>query len=257
MIYIGDTGYTVAIPGVKKIYQGSNFIGLVKSDEHTTHLVRDFTLSSAISENNVDDDKCLLTLPTNVSKSWIISNLLNVPTSTANNLKLKVKFKLIINSETPSASGISINLACCGNPNTSVNNYGNLAPDLGLYYTSSYGGQNSFIGRFPRDTGVDGGLELYKRNEGILDFNKWFTMSIETNSSNPRATLKIIDENGNTYTDTNNNAPSLKYARERVYLGFNTGYTSQDISIVYDLKECGLFSRDESIAYWTPYKIVE
>lgn len=33
MIHIGDKDYTIAIPGAKKIYQGSNFIGLAKGDE--------------------------------------------------------------------------------------------------------------------------------------------------------------------------------------------------------------------------------
>lgn len=222
------------------------------------HLTRDFTLSSAISESNINDNTKMLTLPTDVANSYIVSNLIDMPTTAATDLKMKVKFKLIANSGTPSTSGINLGLACCGSENTSVSTFAGLAPDLGLYYTSSYGGENDFIGRYPRDTGVDGGFTIYKSNVGVLDFDEWLTLSIETNATSPYGTLKIVDANGNIYTQTStSNAPSLLFARQRVFIGFGTAYTSQDISAVFDLSECGLFSADESVTYWTPYKETE
>ncbi len=221
------------------------------------HLTRDFTLSSAISESNINDTTQYLTLPTNVAQSFIVSNLIDAPKTAATNLKLKVKFKLIANSGIPSASGINLNLACCGSENTSVSSFAGLAPDLGLHYSASYG-ENDFTGGYPRDTGIDGTFTIYKSNVGVLDFDTWMTLSIETKASSPYGTLKIVDANGNVYTETStSNAPSLRYARQRVYIGFGTAYNSQDISAVFDLSECGLFSRDESVTYWQPYKEAE
>lgn len=217
------------------------------------HTVRDFTLSSAIGEGNINDTAQQLTLPTNVANSYIVSSLLDVPTTTATDLKLKIKFKLIANAGTPTASGITLDLAGCGRDSSA--SYSSYAPSLYLM-GSSY---NNIVGRYPFISGgLDGGVDVVKNYVGLLNIGEWLALSIETNATSPYGTLKIIDSGGNTYTNTSTlNAPSLYMSRQRVFIGFSTAYTSQDISAVFDLSECGLFSSDESVTYWTPYKEAE
>lgn len=216
------------------------------------HTVRDFTLSSAIGDGNINDTTQQLTLPTNVANSYIVSSLLDVPTTAATDLKLKIKFKLIANSGTPTASGINLNLAGCGRD--SGTSYSFYAPNL--YLSGSY---DDIVGRYPFISGgLDSSVTLAKSYIGILNIGEWLTLSIETSATSPYGTLKIVDANGNIYTSTSTlNEPSLLMSRQRVFIGFGTEYTSQDISAVFDLSECGLFSADESVTYWTPYKETE
>lgn len=213
------------------------------------HTVRDFTLSSAISESNINDAAQQMTLPTDVANSYIVSNLINVPTTVAADLKLKVKFKLIANSGTPTASYISLYLT--GMSKLDNTSYGY---EAGLLYLE--GGYQEFVGTYPFIS--TGTTAVAKSYSGILDFDTWLTLSIETSATSPYATLKIIDGNGNTYMQTaTSNAPSMTNAIQRVFIGFNAKYDSQDLSAIFDLSECGLFSADESVTYWKPYTTAE
>lgn len=224
------------------------------------HLARDFVLGSGITESNIDDASTLLTVPlcdsngVNTKKGFVVSNVIDMPSTAETNFKFKIKFKITDSGgATPDLTTLSLNLGYMSYDNST--DY----PTTGIAPKFSLDNHGSIIGYYPGYSGgVQTSLSVYYASSGILNVDSWLTLSIETNTSSPNAKLTITDANGQTYTNTNaNNCWFNSHAVKRVFVGFFTGVDNSTLSAVFDLSECGLFSRDESTTYWTPYKEVE
>lgn len=221
------------------------------------HLVRDFSLGSGITESNIDDDSALLTVPlcdgngVSTQKGFIVSNDVDMPSIAETNFKFKIKFKITDSGgTTPDLTTLSLYLGYMSYDNSTDYPTTGITPKLLL---DNHG---SIIGFYP---GYSGGvqtlLSVYYASSGILNVDSWLTLSIETNTSSPNASLTITDAYGQTYTNTNvNNCWFNSHAVKRAFIGFFTGVDNSTLSAVFNLNECGLFSRDESTTYWTPYK---
>lgn len=212
------------------------------------HLTRDFILKSGITESNIDDAAGLLTIPLSTANAFIVSNVIDMPSPWETDFKFKIKFKYINNdpSTTPTLPLYTLGALNFDNSASYPNGY---EPKL---YT--YG--DDIIGTYPYSSNAR--KTLTYDATGVLNIDDWLTVSIETNSTSPYATLKIVDTNGNTYTQTNTGTACTfsSHNVQRVCIGQSSVFTST-LSAVFDLNECGLFSADESVTYWTPYKEVE
>ena len=212
------------------------------------HLTRDFILKSGITESNIDDAAGLLTIPLSTSNAFIVSNVIDMPSTAETDFKFKIKFKYINNdpSTTPTLPLYTLGAL---NFNNSTDYHTGYEPVL---YTNG----NDICGTYPRSRSIRTTI-IYDAT-GLLNIDDWLTVSIETNNTSPYATLKIVDANGNTYTKTGTDYDCTFDNRnvQRVCIGASSAYTST-LSVVFDLNECGLFSRDESTTYWTPYKETE
>ena len=213
------------------------------------HLTRDFVLGSGITESNIDDASTLFTMPLAASDSYIVSNAINMPSTAETDFKFKIKFKYINND-----SGTTPTLPICTLGKLSFNN--STSYSLG-YEPLLSTNESTITGKYPRSYNAYAGLDYDAT--GTLDFDNWLTLSIETDSTSPYATLKIVDINGNTYTKTNTSY-SCNFGSnsvQRVCIGKSSDISGSTLSAVFDLSECGLFSADESTTYWTPYKEAE
>ena len=228
------------------------------------HLTRDFTLGAGIEESFVDDTSGTATIPltlTDGSGNWrrnatIISPQLSVPSTEEKNFKLKARFKIINNDPnvTPDLSTLRFRLASTNFDGTTE--WSDVKQPPYLIIESGY-----FRGFYPRYAGgVSGTRAVDYSTTGLIALDSWFEMSLETNTS-PNATLTIKDALGNTYTATNTSSTDGCWFNDgtlqRAFMGFFTGMDNSTLSLVIDLTQCGLFSRDESITYWTPYKETE
>lgn len=212
------------------------------------HLTRDFVLNSGITESNIDDAAGLLTIPLSTASAFIVSNVIDMPSTAETDFKFKIKFKYINND---SGTTPTLPLYTLGglNFNDSISYPSGYEPQL---YTSG----NDIGGSYPRSSNAR--RTLTYNATGVLNIDDWLTVSIETNSTSPYATLKIVDTNGNTYTktDTDFSCTFNSHNVQRVCIGQSSSYPST-LSAVFDLSECGLFSADESVTYWTPYTETE
>lgn len=212
------------------------------------HLTRDFVLSSGITESDIDDAAGLLTIPITTANAFIVSNVIDMPSTAETDFKFKIKFKYINNdpSTTPALPLYTLGTL----------NFNNSTSYPSGYEPVLYTDGNNIVGRYPSSRSSRKNI-TYDAT-GVLNIDDWLTVSIETNSTSPYATLKIVDANGNTYTQTNTDTICTFTSNnvQRVCIGQNSTVL-RTLSVVFDLNECGLFSRDESITYWTPYKEVE
>ena len=229
-----------------------------------SHLTRDFTLGAGMEENFIDDASGTATIPltlTDGSGNWrrnatIISPQLSVPSTQEKNFKLKARFKIINNDPnvTPDLSTLAFRLASTNFDGTTV--WSDVKQPPFLIIESGY-----FRGTYPRYAGGVSGIRYVDySSSGIIALDSWFEMSIETNTS-PNATLTIKDALGNVYTQTNTSSSDGCWFNDgtlqRAFVGFFTGMDNSTLSVVFDLTQCGLFSRDESVTYWTPYTETE
>lgn len=216
------------------------------------HLIRDFTLSSGLTESNVNDDLQTLTIDSTVASSFIYKQMV-LPTSLGNHIRLKVKYKIMNTSGLQDVSDIATSLACCGRyDNVDWQGY---APSLALGRknndTTDY-----FIGRFAHyEGGLDSSISIYKSYTDILHFDTWITMYIDglnVYSGNIGGKFTIIDPQGNEYVVTNASNASFVYERKGIRIGNNTA-KDKSFNIVYDLSQCGIFDTDNNSPIWTPY----
>jgi hypothetical protein len=224
------------------------------------HLVRDFTLGAGMEESFIDDTAGTATIPLSLANNnWrlngtLISPQLNVTSANEKNFKLKARFKIINNdpNTTPNLTSLAFRLASTNFENTTT--WSDVKQPPFLIIESGY-----FRGIYPiNSSGVSGIKYINYSTTGLIALDSWFEMSVETDTS-PYATLTIKDALGNTYTQTDTSAACWfnDGTIQRAFVGFFTGMDNSTLSVVFDLTQCGLFSRDENTTYWTPYKEVE
>lgn len=217
------------------------------------HSIRDFELSSGLTEANIDDNLQLLTINSTVENSFIYKQML-LPTSLGDHFRLKIKYKIVNISGLEDISGITTSLACCGRQGTT--NWEGYAPGLSLGRKSN-DTTDYFIGNFAYyEGGIDASYRLYKAYSGILNFDTWITMYLD--ELNYRigeqigGKLTIVDAQGNESIVTSRTNGSFVYDRKGIRIG-NNAIRDKNFNIVYDLSQCGIFDTNDNSTIWTPY----
>lgn len=217
------------------------------------HSIRDFELSSGLTEANIDDNLQLLTINSTVENSFIYKQML-LPTSLGEHFRLKIKYKIVNISGLEDISGIRTSLACCGRQGTT--NWEGYAPGLSLGRknndTTDY-----FIGNFAYyEGGIDASYRLYKAYSGILNFDTWITMYLDELNNRIGeqigGKLTIVDAQGNESIITSRTNGIFVYDRKGIRIG-NNAIRDKNFNIVYDLSQCGIFDTNDNSTIWTPY----